>query len=86
MATLKQIHMTPEQTNIWLEIQNRQMQALEKIADTLDRLAPTTAPNYQRSLEEFRSFAWESINATIERFDQYGAAIVNWRGYQFVRR
>lgn len=78
--------MTPDQYNLWLEIQHRQINALERIAEALDRLAPNTAPNYQRSLEEFRSFAWESISATIERSDQYGAAIVNWRGYQFVRR
>ncbi len=78
--------MTPDQFNLWLEVQHRQITALEQIAEALDRLAPNTAPNYQRSLEEFRSFAWESINATIERSDQYGAAIVNWRGYQFVRR
>jgi hypothetical protein len=78
--------MTPEQTNIWLEIQNRQMQALERIASTLEQLAPKTAPNYQKPLEEFRSFDWASINASVERSDQYGAAIVNWKGYQFVRR
>jgi hypothetical protein len=78
--------MTPDQYNLWLEIQHRQITALERIAEALDRLAPNTAPNYQRSLEDFRAFNWESINATIERSDQYGAAIVNWRGYQFVRR
>jgi DdrB-like protein len=78
--------MNPEQVNLWLEIQHRQMTALEQIAAALDRLAPNTAPNYQRPLEEFKSFNWESINVSIERSDQYGAAIVNWRGYQFVRR
>ncbi|PMB14898.1 single-stranded DNA-binding protein [Fischerella thermalis] len=78
--------MTPNQINLWLEIQRRQMAALERIAEALDRLAPNTAPNYQRSIEDFKHFDWASINATVERSDQYGAAIVNWRGYQFIRR
>lgn len=78
--------MTPDQVNLWLEIQQRQMQALERIADVLDRFAPTNAPNYQRSLEEFRTFDWHSIGASVERTDQYGPAVVNWQGYQFIRR
>ncbi len=44
------------------------------------------APNFQRSLETFAAFNWASIGATVERTDQYGAAIVSWRGLQFVRR
>jgi hypothetical protein len=80
--------MTPEQTNLWLEIQHRQMLALERIADTLERIAPTStkAPNYQYPLESFTTFDWTSIGATIVQNDQYGAAIVSWRGQQFVRR
>lgn len=80
--------MTPEQTELWLEIQNRQMLALERIADSLERLTPTTttAPNYTHPLESFKTFDWESIGATVERSDQYGPAIVSWRGQQFVRR
>jgi hypothetical protein len=80
--------MTPEQTNLWLEIQHRQMLALERIADTLERIAPTStkAPNYQYPLESFTTFDWTSIGATIVQSDQYGAAIVSWRGQQFVRR
>lgn len=80
--------MTPEQIDRLLEIQNRQMLALERLADAVERLAPTTtvAPNYQRPLECFANFDWDSIGATVERSDQYGAAIVSWRGFQFVRR
>ena len=80
--------MTPEQTHLWLEIQHRQMVALERIADSIQQLVPisTAAPNYQRPLESFAQFDWESIGATVERSDQYGAAIVSWRGLQFVRR
>lgn len=80
--------MTPEQTNLWLEIQHRQMVALERIAESIQLLVPvsTAAPNYQQPLESFARFDWESIGVTVERSDQYGAAIVSWRGLQFVRR
>ncbi|ARV57992.1 hypothetical protein BZZ01_04480 [Nostocales cyanobacterium HT-58-2] len=80
--------MTPQQIELWLEIQHRQMLALEKIADTLERLAPTNvpAPNYQYPLESFTRFNWESIGATVVTNDQYGAAVVSWRGKQFIRR
>lgn len=80
--------MTEEQINLLLEIQHRQMVAIEKIANALERLAPTftSAPNYQYSLESFANFDWESIGATVERSDRDGAAIVNWRGNRFVRR
>ncbi len=79
--------MTPDQINLWLEIQNRQMQALERIANAVEQLLPsTTAPNYQKSLEEFSTFDWSSINATVERSDQYGAGVVSWRGQLYTRR
>jgi hypothetical protein len=80
--------MTPEQVNLWLEIQHRQMLALERLAEVAERLTPatTSAPNYQRPLESFTQFDWELISATVERSDQYGAAIVSWHGLQFVRR
>lgn len=80
--------MTPEQTHLWLEIQHRQMVALERIADSISAIAPvsTAAPNYQQPLESFARFDWESIGVTVERSDQFGAAVVSWRGLQFVRR
>lgn len=80
--------MTPEQINLLFQIQTRQMLALERLADAVERLAPTTtvAPNYLRSLESFAEFDWDALGATVERSDQYGAAIVSWRGFQFVRR
>lgn len=63
------------------------MLALERLADALERMAPiAAAPNYQHPLEDFVGFDWASINATVDRLDQYGAAIVSWRGQQFVRR
>ena len=80
--------MTPEQISLLLEIQQRSMVALERIADSLDRhTTPTSnAPNYTFPLESFASFDWESIGASVERTDNYGAAIVSWRGNNFVRR
>ncbi len=80
--------MTPEQTDLWLEIQHRQMLALERIADSIQHLVPasTAAPNLTAPLESFAQFDWASIAAIVERSDQYGAAIVSWRGLQFVRR
>jgi hypothetical protein len=80
--------MNPQQVELWLEIQHRQMLALERIAEAVERLAPATtaAPSYTYPLESFTSFDWSSIGATVVQSDQYGAAIVNWKGQQYVRR
>lgn len=80
--------MTPEQTELWLSIQAQQLTALERIADALERLAPTSvaAPNYIKPLEQFADFDWATIGAAVDKSDQYGAAIISWRGQQFVRR
>ena len=75
-----------EKIDLLLQIQHRQMVALERIASILEQATPVKVPNYQRSLSEFATFDWESIGATVEKTDQYGAGIVVWRGYQFVRR
>ena len=78
----------PDQWQLFLELQYRQVVALEKLAEMVQQLMPTTtaAPNLQSTLENFKSFDWSTIGATVERADQYGAAIVTWRGLQFVRR
>ena len=80
--------MTTEQWQLFLEIQHRQMVAIEKLAELISQLVPnnTAAPNLQSTLENFKTFDWSTIGATVERSDQYGAAIVTWRGQQFVRR
>jgi hypothetical protein len=85
--------MTPEERHLWLQIQQRQMLALEKIsaqlermAIALDRLSPRTAPNYQFPLESFRGFDWSAIGATVDKSDQHGAAVVSWNGQQYTRR
>jgi hypothetical protein len=78
--------MNPQQTDLWLRIQQRQMLALERIAESLEQLIPNSAPNYERSLEDFPSFTWKEIGASVDKTDQYGAAVVSWKGKQFTRR
>jgi hypothetical protein len=55
------------------------MVALERIADYIQHLVPTStaAPNLTAPLESFATFDWSTITATVERSDQYGAAIVS---------
>ncbi len=62
-------------------------QLLERVAKSLEEeAARKEAPNYQLHLEEFATFDWAKIDATVERHDAQGAAIISWRGKQFVRR
>lgn len=62
-------------------------QLLERVAKSLEEeSARKEAPNYQLHLEEFATFDWAKIDAAVERHDAQGAAIVSWRGKQFVRR
>jgi DdrB-like protein len=60
----------------------------DRIANALERMAPqtTAAPSYQRPLDEFPTFDWESIGAEVVKSDRYGAGVVIWQGKQFVRR
>src|SRR5689334_6949166 len=64
------------------------MTVLIRIADALERMAPAMpkAPNYQYPIEAFPNFDWESINAVVEKQDQYGVAVVAWGGQVWVRR
>lgn len=60
---------------------------LERVAQSLEEAeARKEAPNYQLHLEEFATFDWAKIDAIVERHDAQGAAIVSWKGKQFVRR
>ncbi|HLO88747.1 MAG TPA: single-stranded DNA-binding protein [Nostocaceae cyanobacterium] len=70
-----------------IKLYTRQVMALERIANALERMAPPpTAPNYQRDLKEFNDFNWHSIGAKIVKVDEWGVAIVEWQGYHFTRR
>jgi len=60
---------------------------LERVAQSLEEAeARKEASNYQLHLEEFATFDFSSIGATVERSDAQGAAILNWQGKQFLRR
>ncbi|MBD2022310.1 hypothetical protein H6F43_19195 [Leptolyngbya sp. FACHB-36] len=80
--------MTPQQVERWLAIQEAQLHALERIAVSLERIAPTEqrAPNWVKPLADFLQFNWASIQATVIASDQHGATIVEWGGKQFLRR
>ena len=79
--------MNPEQFQQWIEIQERQAIALEKIAQLIERSLPRQpAPNYRAVLEKFSEFDWSSINAQVELTDQFGVATVIWQGDRYKRR
>jgi len=64
------------------------MTVLIRVADALDRIAPTTpaAPNYEYPIENFPTFNWETIGAVVEQSDQYGAGVVRWGEKRWMRR
>ena len=79
--------MTPEQVEQMLAIAQAMLTEMCRIADALELgTNKQEAPNYQQPLANFQKFDWASIGAIVERKDQYGAAIVSWRGKQFTRR
>lgn len=55
---------------------------LERIADA----NTSSAPNYQRRLEEFGTFDWSTIGALVLEHDGDGPAAVEWRGRRYTRR
>jgi hypothetical protein len=78
--------MAPDQINLFLELLHRQATALEKIALARSSATPTTAPNYQRSLQSFKNFDWASIDARVEQSDSQGPTVVIWGGQLYIRR
>jgi hypothetical protein len=78
--------MSPDQINLVLELLHQQARALEKIACALSSATPTTAPNYQRSLQSFKNFDWASIDARVDGFDAQGPTVVSWGGQLYTRR
>jgi hypothetical protein len=49
-------------------------------------LSSNPAPNYQRPLNEYPTFDWPSIGATVLNRDGDGAMSVEWNGQVFTRR
>jgi hypothetical protein len=79
--------MTPEQFDRLLKIQERVAIALEQIAILLQQQLPRQpAPSYEAPLESFSNFDWSSIGAKVEMKDQYGVAVVSYRGEIYKRR
>lgn len=80
--------MTPQQTELWLEIQHRQMLALESIADSLRVMAGASqkGAKHTRPLAQFKTFDWSSIGATVDKSDRYGAAVVHSNGQIYTRK
>ena len=73
--------MNSEQFQQWINLQERQAIALEKIAQLIERSLPRQpAPNYRAILENFHEYDWSSINAQVEITDQSGVATVIWQG------
>jgi ssDNA-binding DdrB-like protein len=75
-----------------LKTQNETMQgianSLQEIESHLRHIAISSnpAPNYQRTLDEYLTFNWESIGATVLREDRDGVTSVEWNGWIFSRR
>lgn len=63
----------------------RQTQLLEQIASSLDTTGQP-APNIKRPIEEFKTFDWSSIGASVEFSDEFGPSQVSWKGKVFTRR
>jgi hypothetical protein len=73
------------------DLAERIANALERIADALERMTPDSEEKanrlkYQRPLSEFPTFDWSLIGAEVLKADQWGAAIISWRGKEYYRR
>lgn len=69
-----------------IRAQNR---ILGQIAITLEAILQTMrpeAPNYKRTLDDFRGFDWASIGAGVVKSDDHGATAVEWGDNIWVRR
>jgi hypothetical protein len=82
------MNMTPDKTELWLEIQHRQMIALESIAASLQTMAGAQqkGARHTRPIAQFKGFDWSSINATVDKSDRYGAAVVHCNGHIYTRK
>ena len=80
--------MTPEQTDLWLEIEHRKMLALESIAASLQTMAGAQqkGARHTRPITQFKTFDWSSINAMVDKSDRYGAAVVHCGGHIYTRK
>jgi hypothetical protein len=65
------------------------LKLLARIADALERLANNgqpTSPDMRRPIEEYASFDWPSIGASVVQSDRDGATLVEYGGFLWTRR
>lgn len=65
---------------------NDQINLLTEIRDLLLLQAANIAPNYRYDLNEYPSFDWSAINATVTKSDSSGAAVVRFANHLWTRR
>jgi hypothetical protein len=66
-----------------------ELKILTRIANALEAIAQASAPaapNYQFPFEEYATFDWSRIAATVTAADEYGATVVTWNGHTWKRR
>ena len=63
-------------------------ESLQGIESNLRQIAVSSnpAPNYQRPLDEYPTFDWPTIGATVLNRDGDGPTAVEWNGQVFTRR
>lgn len=59
--------------------------SLAEIASHTERERPE-APNFQRPIDQYPTFSWDSIEATVVRSDEYGPTHIEWDGRLWTRR
>lgn len=62
---------------------------LARILDQLETISSSheiKAPQLCKPLKEFKNFDWQSIGAKILQSDRFGAAVVEWRSREYIRR
>ncbi len=79
--------MTPQDFQAYLQLQQRIITLLERMALALEQMIPTLqAPNYQFDLKDYGTFNWASIGATVADFDSDGATAIHYRNHTYLRR
>lgn len=79
--------MTPQDVQIYLQLQQRIVALLERIALALEQMIPPPAPStYHFALKDYGSFDWASIGAVVAEEDSDGVSAVLWRKNIYFRR
>lgn len=79
--------MTPQDFQTYLQLQQRVIESLSRIAIALEQMIPTgAAPNYQFELKDFATFDWASIGAVVVARDGDGPTVVNCKNNSYFRR